>query len=133
MGAYLTYLRRLRGVESRDTTDTFRGNGGARGKSQSRKLRRQQSALHRESVKNQRSLVRQLENESRSLQSLIDELDGVLSDPNTYETESTADLAEMMQKKSRLEEQLQETEDRWYAVQEELDKLESTSGTEGIG
>ena len=59
----------------------------------------------------------------------IDALDAILSDPQTYETESTANLSNMMQKKAKLENKLRQAETRWYTATEEIEKLKLLGNT----
>jgi ATP-binding cassette subfamily F protein 3 len=128
IAAYLKFLRRTR----IDDRIEMRASGEP-GPSQPQKLKgydkkhkRQQSAKRREQLKTQQNLTRQLQNDTRQLQAEIDELDVVLSDPQTYESESTANLAKMMRKNSLLVEKLTDAETRWYEVQEEIERLESS-------
>ena len=98
---------------------------------QNKKLRRQIMAQRREQLKPKRDQISKLEKDIKSLQENIDSLNTLLSDSQTYETESTASLSIMMQKKSGLEEQLKDLENRWFTATENLESLESSVKVQG--
>ena len=58
------------------------------------------------------------------LQKEIEALDQKLNDPQTYETESTANLAEMMQEKSDKAGKQKSLEEQWYEAIGSLEELE---------
>ena len=74
---------------------------------------------------------KQFEKNIQSLQDEITALNTTLSDPEIYESESTASLANMMQKKSGLESRLNKVESQWYAATETLEELESSIAASG--
>jgi ATP-binding cassette subfamily F protein 3 len=125
-----SYLRVLKQNNSGTDVDQNRTadieNGKRENTKQNKKLRRQILAQHREQLKPKRDLIRKLEKDIKSLQDNIDSLNSILSDPQTYETESTANLSRMMQKKSGLEDQLKKMENRWFAATENLESLEAS-------
>ena len=90
-----------------------------------KKQRRQILADRRQKIKPVRDRVKTMEKELEQLQQKIDQLDAILHDPQTYETESTANLSAMMQQKSDLEKQLQQTENAWYETMGKLEQMES--------
>ncbi len=127
MPAYLRILKQAN-IESRNANSNGNAGTGKPVKADggvNKKQRRQLTAQLRQQVKPKRDQVRRLEKDIQSLQGKIAEFETILTDPKIYETESTANLATLMQKKSGLEDQLGKTESSWYAAAEELEKLES--------
>jgi ATP-binding cassette subfamily F protein 3 len=127
MESYLRLLKQNNSgveVDQNRTADIETRKGG--NTKQNKKLRRQIMAQRREQLKPKRDLIRKLEKDIRSLQENIDSLNTVLSNPQTYETESTSNLSRMMQKKSGLEEQLENLENRWLTATDNLESLESS-------
>ena len=90
----------------------------------SKKQLRQLTAQKRQQLNPQRDLLRKLEQMMSQSRERIEVLDGILNDPQTYETESTSNLASMMQEKSELESALDETENQWLVAAETLEQLE---------
>jgi ATP-binding cassette subfamily F protein 3 len=103
-----------------DAGDQVKGSNGGSGKKQ----RRQILAQRRQQLKPRRDRVRQLEQSLQQLQEKLTVLNGVLNDPGTYQTESTSNLANMMQQKSDLDRKLEQTESSWVESMEELEQLE---------
>ena len=93
---------------------------------QNKKQRRQIMAQRRQRLKPTRDLIGQLEKDIKTLQEMVNKLDATLSDPAIYETESTANLNNMMREKSNFEGKLIHTETCWYAATEELEQLEAS-------
>ena len=93
---------------------------------ETKKQRRQIMARRREQLRPKRELIQKLEKDIKALQETVDRLDATLSDPVTYETQSTANLSRMMQEKSNVESELHEVESRWYGAIEELQQLEAS-------
>ena len=90
---------------------------------QSKKEKRQQAARLREKVRPLSQAIRKSEQRVDQLQEETASLEKILADPETYETESTARLAEMMQQKSTLERQIADEESRWLELAEELETV----------
>ena len=111
------YLRLLRQKDSEQVVVSERPK-------LSKKELRQQTAQKRQQLKPQRDKLRKLESDMAKTRDRIGVLDGILNDPETYETESTSNLATMMQEKSDLETKLEETENQWMVVAESLEELE---------
>ncbi|MGB5707317.1 MAG: ATP-binding cassette domain-containing protein [Arenicellales bacterium] len=88
-----------------------------------KKARRQQSARLREQVKPLTQAIQEIELEMERIAKSVKELDKVLSEPETYESESTANLAAMMQKKSNLEKDMEAKEVKWFEASEQLEKV----------
>ena len=122
MDAYLRVLKQSH-------TDAPGDDEKARSESEpgmSKKQRRQYLAQRRNEVKPKRDAAKKLEKEMQKIQGEIDKLAVILNNPETYETESTANLAGMMQNKSDLDHQLKQTEASWYESAEELETLEQS-------
>ena len=127
MDAYLRILKKANSDKSpRNLPDKYDSQdpGHKRGPGLSKKERRQRTAQMREQLKPRRDAARNLDKEMQNLQEKISELEAVLNQPEIYETESTASLAAMMQKKSDLQGQLEKTESKWYEAAENLEDLE---------
>ncbi len=123
-----SYLRLLKQA-GRDRLAGPAGQTGTVQKSvPSRKKRRQMTAQLRQQLKPARDLIRRLEQEMKRIQDRGDELERILMDPRTYERESTAALAALMQEKSDLEQETARIESRWYEASEELETLEQSLG-----
>ena len=122
MEAWLRILRNAHRTESPDTQKTgYSENSVNR---LSKKERRQLTAQHRQQLKPQREKVKNLERKMLKIQRDIESLDTVLNDPNTYQTQSTAELASMMQDKVDLEHGLKSVETGWIDAMEILEDLE---------
>lgn len=121
MQAYLRLLRQANKERLDQLNPKPRESTDAR---MSKKERRQHTAQLRQQLKPKRDEIRQLEQEIHSLQNDVENLEAILNNPETYETESTASLSDMMQKKSGMESRIRTAEDLWYAVTEELEALE---------
>ena len=93
------------------------------GQSSSRKILRQQSAKLREKMRPLTRELRTIESEIEKKRNAALALERTLADPDTYENESTANLAQMMQKKSRLESAIDQHEEKWLSLSEELESL----------
>lgn len=87
----------------------------------SKKALRQQSAKQRQQLKPLTQEISKLEKKLEQAQAEIQSLEKALSDPATFESESTADLAIMMQTRSRLEKKIESMEIRWLEVSEQLE------------
>lgn len=121
MGAYLTLMRQ----ENSDKSDE-KGSISEEKTSQNKKQRRQVMAQRRQQLRPIRDQIHQLENDMTKLKDKIDELDIALGNPDTYEAESTSNLAAMMQKKSELESRLKQAESKWVTSAEQLETLEAS-------
>ncbi len=96
---------------------------GSNPPSLTKKARRQQSARLREQVKPLTQALRKLELEMERIAESVKELDKVLSEPETYESESTASLAALMREKSNLEKNMEAKELKWLEASEQLEKV----------
>ena len=122
MEAWLRILRNAHRTESPDMRKTgYSENSVNR---LSKKERRQLTAQHRQQLKPQREKVKNLERKMLKIQQDIESLDIILNDPNTYQTQSTAELAGMMQDKVDLEHGLKSVETGWIDAMEILEDLE---------
>ena len=124
MSAYLTLLKQ-RDIDGDLESDSATVESPTRVVQEklTNKQRRQLQAQQREASKAQRNIVNKLEKEMQKVQQQIDELDKVLQDPQTYENESTSNLAKLAQKKSDKDSQLAKLESQWLSAAEELEKL----------
>ncbi|MBX2868222.1 MAG: ATP-binding cassette domain-containing protein [Acidiferrobacterales bacterium] len=89
----------------------------------SKKEKRQQSALLRQQIKPLTQSIRQCEKNMTLWQKKADELEKTLSDPKIYESASTADLAELMRKKSGADKEVAKLESEWLSLSEELEQV----------
>ena len=122
MEAWLRILRNAHRTESPDTRKIgYSENSVNR---LSKKERRQLNAQHRQQLKPQHEKVKNLERKMLKIQQDIESLDTILNDPNTYQTQSTAELAGMMQDKVDLEHGLKSVETGWIDAMEILEDLE---------
>ncbi|MEM7195804.1 MAG: ATP-binding cassette domain-containing protein [Pseudomonadota bacterium] len=118
------YLRLLRQKTGQGADPQGNASASRHNDSLTKKQKRQQTAQKRAQLKPARDRIRELERSMEKLGRKISELDSILQNPETYETESTARLAKLMQDKSALEGDLSKTESGWYAAAEELENLE---------
>lgn len=93
--------------------------------SNSRKARRQESARRRERMAPLRGRMRSLEKRVDGARSAAAKLEAILHNPETYETESTAELARLMQDRARLVADIAKWEEDWLHLAEELEALEA--------
>ncbi len=89
----------------------------------SKKEKRQQAAKLREKVKPLTQKIREIESNLERTRQSVTDLETLLSDPKTYDQESTAKLAEMMRKKSSLEKTIDADEVKWFEVSEQLEQV----------
>lgn len=89
----------------------------------SKKALRQQSAKQRQQLKPLTQEIGRLEKGIEKAQAEIQALEKVLSNPATFESEGSADLAIMMQTRSRLEKNIESMEIRWLEVSEQLENI----------
>lgn len=122
MAAYLRILKNPDTKEPVGVQTSELPDGPASGLS--KKQRRQLAAQHRQQLKPQREKVKNLEHKMQKIQRDIQSLDTILNDPNTYQEQSTAELAGMMQEKVDLEQGLQSVEAGWIDAMEVLEDLE---------
>ena len=131
------YMRWARKVaqESRNASGTKRREllssaeapqDSASGEGLSKKERRQQAAQLRQQIKPLTQSIRKCEQKMVDWQKKLDELEKTLSDPATYETQSTAELAKMMQKKSQFDKEIEKLEAEWLSWSEELESVNSS-------
>ncbi len=116
--AYLDWARQRRGgEEAGDPMEDVTSN--------SRKARRQESARRRERMAPLRGRMRSLEKRVDGARSAAAKLEAILHNPETYETESTAELARLMQDRARLVADIAKWEEDWLHLAEELEALEA--------
>ncbi|MGI9317358.1 MAG: ABC-F family ATP-binding cassette domain-containing protein [bacterium] len=116
------YMRWTRDDRTSDPDDN-RNSNSTETPLRSKRARRQHSARLRELVKPLSQEIRRIEREIEENGGKIKELEQVLSDPETFESESTANLAALMKKKSKLEKNIEAMETRWLEVSEELERV----------
>ncbi len=122
MAAYLRILKNPDTKEPVGVQTSEHPDGPANGLS--KKQRRQLAAQYRQQLKPQRDRVKNLERKMQKIQHDIQSLDTILNDPNTYQEQSTAELAGMMQEKVDLEQGLKSVETGWIDAMEVLEDLE---------
>ena len=122
MAAYLRILKNSDTKEPVGVQTSEHPDGPANGLS--KKQRRQLAAQYRQQLKPQRDRVKNLERKMQKIQQDIQSLDTILNDPNTYQAQSTAELAGMIQDKASLEQGLKSVETGWIDAMEVLEALE---------
>jgi len=93
------------------------------GEELNKKEKRQRAAQLRQQVNPLKQSIKQCEKKMTQWQSKADELEKILSDPETYESQSTAEMASLMQKKSQADKEVAKLETKWLTLSEELEQL----------
>ncbi len=122
MAAYLRILKNSDSKEPAGVQTSECPDGPANGLS--KKQRRQLAAQYRQQLKPQRDRVKNLERKMQKYQHDIESLDAALNDPVTWQTQSTSELAGMIQDKASLEQGLESVETGWIDAMEILEALE---------
>ncbi len=99
----------------------------APGPALSKKEKRQRLAQQREKLKPLSNKIKQLEREMGKLQGECDAINLILSDPPTFETYSTGQIADLNQEYARINRQLLEIEALWYEKSEEFEQCSTQS------
>ena len=86
-----------------------------------KKAQRQQSAAQRAQLKPLTNKLKNLEAQLEKLHKRQGELETLLSDPGIYEEKNKSKMQELLQEQSKLHSQLEETEENWLLVSEELE------------
>ena len=90
---------------------------------QSKRARRQHFAKLRQQLKPLTLELKHIERQITRTEHEMQELEEVLSNPTTFETESTANLAAMMQSKSKLRKGLESLEAQWLDLAEQIESV----------
>ena len=90
-----------------------------------KKAQRQQAAAKREQLKPLTNKLKKYEKELDSLQSKLTQLESQLADTSLYEAENKDRLQQLLQEQGILKQQLEECEENWMLVSEELEALQS--------
>ena len=90
-----------------------------------KKLERQQSAAYREQLKPFTSQIKKLETEMETTRQHLAKLEIELSDPNLYSQENS-NFRELLSQQGQLKQKLEDLEERWLEVSDQLEILQST-------
>ena len=86
-----------------------------------KKAQRQQSAAQRAQLKPLTNKLKSLETQMEKLQKRLSEIEVLLGDPAIYDEKNKNSLQPLLQEQAKLQTQLQETEESWLMVSEELE------------
>ncbi|HEY0891985.1 MAG TPA: ATP-binding cassette domain-containing protein [Cellvibrio sp.] len=86
-----------------------------------KKAQRQQSAAQRAQLKPLTNKLKNLESLLEKLQKRLGEIETLLGDSSIYEDKNKARLQELLAEQGKLQTQLEETEENWLMVSEELE------------
>jgi len=86
-----------------------------------KKAQRQQSAAQRAQLKPLINKLKNLESQLEKLQKRSSEIETLLGDSSIYEDKNKAKLQELLAEQGKLQAQLEETEENWLMVSEELE------------
>jgi ATP-binding cassette subfamily F protein 3 len=86
-----------------------------------KKAQRQQSAAQRAQLKPLTNKLKNLESQLEKLQKRLSEIESLLGDSSIYEDKNKAKLQELLAEQGKLQTQLEETEENWLMVSEELE------------
>lgn len=86
-----------------------------------KKTQRQQSAAARAQLKPLTNKLKSLETQMEKLQTRLSEIETLLGDPGIYEEKNKNTLQPLLQEQAKLQSQLEETEENWLMVSEELE------------
>ena len=86
-----------------------------------KKAQRQQSAAQRAQLKPLTNKLKSLENQMEKFQNRLGEIENLLGDSGIYEDKNKAKLQELIAEQGKLQTQLEETEENWLMVSEELE------------
>ncbi|MDX1589872.1 MAG: ATP-binding cassette domain-containing protein [Oleiphilaceae bacterium] len=112
-----------------DRAGTAAGGAGEDGLSpDDRKARKRAEAEHRKKISPYRRKAAEHEKTLEALQKELSELEQQLSDPVLYESDQKAQLQTLLSHQGQLQARLEETEEAWLAVTEEIENLEAELG-----
>jgi ATP-binding cassette subfamily F protein 3 len=86
-----------------------------------KKAQRQQSAAQRAQLKPLTNKLKNLESQLEKLQKRLAEIETLLGDSSIYEDKNKTKLQELLAEQGKLQAQLEETEENWLMVSEELE------------
>lgn len=86
-----------------------------------KKAQRQQSAAQRAQLKPLTNKLKSLEAQMEKLQKRLAEIETQLGDPSIYDEKNKAILQPLLQEQAKLQTQLDETEENWLLISEELE------------
>ncbi|MGV8838042.1 MAG: ABC transporter ATP-binding protein, partial [Cellvibrio sp.] len=86
-----------------------------------KKAQRQQSAAQRAQLKPLTNKLKNLESQMEKLQKRLGEIESLLGDSSIYEDKNKTKLQELLAEQGKLQAQLEETEENWLMVSEELE------------
>src|SRR5690606_37631817 len=86
-----------------------------------KKAQRQQSAAQRAQLKPLTNKLKSLEAQMEKLQKRLAEIETQLGDPSIYDEKNKAILQPLLQERAKLQTQLDETEENWLLISEELE------------
>ena len=86
-----------------------------------KKAQRQQSAAARAQLKPLTNKLKSLETQMEKLQKRLSEIETQLADPAIYDEKNKSILQPLLQEQAKLQSQLEETEENWLMVSEELE------------
>lgn len=86
-----------------------------------KKAQRQQSAAQRAQLKPLTNKLKNLESQLEKFQKRLSEIETLLGDSSIYEDKNKAKLQELIAEQGKLQTQLEETEESWLMISEELE------------
>jgi len=86
-----------------------------------KKAQRQQSAAQRAQLKPLTNKLKNLESQLEKLQKRLSEIETLLGDSSIYDDKNKTKLQELLAEQGKLQTQLEETEENWLMVSEELE------------
>lgn len=86
-----------------------------------KKAQRQQSAAQRAQLKPLTNKLKNLESQMEKFQKRLSEIETLLGDSSIYEDKNKAKLQELLAEQGKLQTQLEDTEENWLMVSEELE------------
>jgi ATP-binding cassette subfamily F protein 3 len=86
-----------------------------------KKAQRQQSAAQRAQLKPLTNKLKNLESQLEKYQTKLSEIESQLSDPNIYDDKNKSKLQTLLVEQAKLQTSIEETEESWLLVSEELE------------
>jgi len=120
---YRQWLLDSKRAEAQAQNESLQQTAG--GDSVSRKERRQQQAVLRQQLQPLRNMLNKLEKQLDALNREKTEMETLLGDVTLYEEANKPRLTELLARKGRLDQELEQTEEAWLETQTELDARES--------
>ena len=90
-----------------------------------KKAQRQQSAAQRQQLKPLTNKLKTLENQMEKLQSKLGDIETKLGDSSIYDDKNKANLQQLLLDQAKTQQQLDETEESWLLVSEEIEAANS--------